>query len=160
MAKRSISDLKLTHLHFSKLFNPERMQRLTGVGLLRRRWHEIVGPLMASHCEPVSLEPQDGALTLMIAVDHPIIAQQIRFLYKDIRIACFQQCKIQGLARVFSRVQAGAGIRDVAKAPKVVNAISFADLRNLAESLQDVEDTAIRRVMFQARVMQLKYKKT
>lgn len=160
MAKRKSSSLQPAQLHFGKIFSPERMQRLAGIGLLRRRWHEIVGPLMAARCEPLSLDPQhDGSLTLMIAVDHPVIAQQIRFLYEDIRTACLKQCSIQRLARVYSRVHQGAGMREKQAVSKIIHPVAFADLRGLAQTLQDVEDKAIRRMMFQARISQFKYKK-
>ena len=155
--KRKSNGLQPINLNISQLFSSEHMQRLSGVGILRRRWSDIVGNMMAERSEPISIEPQpDGSLGLIIAVNHSVIAQQIRMLHEEIRIACFKQCKIQGLSKVWTVVQAGAGIRHEKKQP-IINKIHCSDLRMLAESLKDVEDKALRRTMFQAGTAQLTF---
>jgi len=157
MARRKKSELKALNLNFSKLFDAERMQRLTSIAVLRRYWVDIVGAMMAARSEPIAIEPQqDGSLGLIIAVDHSVIAQQIRLLHEDIRKACFLKCKLQGLSKVWTRVQAGAGIREEKKV-YIIHDIHCKDLRALALSLQDVEDKPLRRQMFQAATAQLKY---
>ncbi len=157
MSRRKGKKSELTPINFniSKILSPERMQRLSSIGILRRCWSDIVGNMMALHCEPIAIEPQqDGSLGLIIAVDHSVVAQHIRLLHEDIRKACFKRCKLQGLSKVWTRVQAGAGIREE-KRERIISAIHCADLRILAESLQDVEDKALRRTMFQAGAAQL-----
>ncbi|OIP98888.1 MAG: hypothetical protein AUK35_09855 [Zetaproteobacteria bacterium CG2_30_46_52] len=157
MARRKSSELKHIQLDISKILGKERLQILSSMGLLRRNWHEIVGPMMADRCEPIAIEPQsDGSLGLLIAVNHPVIAQHIRLLHEEIRKACFAQCKLQGLTKVWTKVQAGAGIKAIQK-EQHINVVNCGDLRRLAESLQDVEDKALRRVMFQAFTAQLTY---
>ncbi len=152
---RKSSELKALNLNFSKLFDAEHMQRLTSIAVLRRYWHEIVGKMMAERSEPIAIEPQpDDSLGLIIAVDHSVIAQHIRLLHEDIRKACFRQCKLQGLSKVWTRVQAGAGIKEEKKTIKI-NKVQCTDLRALAQSLQDVEDKALRKQMFQAGTAQL-----
>ncbi len=155
MAKRKTSELKPLNLNFKKVFDAERMQRLTSIATLRKYWAHIVGTMMAERSEPIAIEPQqDGSLGLIIAVDHPVIAQHIRLLHEDIRKACFTQCKLQGLSKVWTRVHAGAGIREERKVKKS-NVICCSDLRRLAERLQDVEDKALRKQMFLAAAAQL-----
>jgi len=154
---RKSSELKALNLNFSKLFDAEHLQRLTSIAVLRRYWHHIVGKMMAERSEPIAIEPQpDGSLGLIIAVDHSVIAQHIRLLHEDIRKACFSQCKLEGLSKVWTRVQAGAGIKEEKKVRKI-NKVYCADLRALALSLQDVEDKALRRQMFQAGAAQLRF---
>jgi hypothetical protein len=113
--------------------------------------------MMAERSEPIAIEPQsDDSLGLIIAVDHSVIAQQIRLLHEDIRKACFKRCKLQGLSKVWTHVQAGAGIKEEKK-ERNINQVHCADLRALAQSIQDVEDKALRRQMFQAGAAQLKF---
>ena len=152
---RNTSQLQPINLNFNKVFSPERLQRLSSFGILHRNWSEIVGNMMAQRSEPIAIEPQqDGSLGLIIAVDHPIIAQHIRLLHEDIRKACYKQCKLHGLTKVWTRVQPGAGIREKKKERKINN-ITCAELRLLAECVQDVEDKALRRSLFQAGAAQL-----
>jgi len=158
MARRKTSELKPLKLSINKLLSPERMLRLSSIGILRQHWGDIIGPMMAERCEPIAIEPQqDGSLGLIIAVDHSVIAGHVRLLHEDIRKACFKRCRLQGLTKVWTKMQAGAGIREV-KREQHINQINYTELRLLAESLQDVEDKALRRLMFQAGVAQLRFK--
>lgn len=157
MSKRKKSELNPIQFNLSKILSPERMQRLSSIGILRRCWADIVGNMMAQRSEPLAIEPQqDGSLGLIIAVDHPIIAQHIRLLHEEIRKACFKRCKLQGLSKVWTKVQDGVGIREE-KIEKKVYPITCSDLRMLALSIQDVEDKALRRLMFQAGAAQLMF---
>lgn len=154
---RKPSELKPLKLNLSKALSAEHMQRLNSIALLRRHWHDIVGSMMAERCEPVAMEPQaDGSLGLLIAVNHPVIASHIRLLHEEIRKACFKRCKLQGLSKVWTRVQANAGIREEKKVI-VRHDIHCRDLRLLAQSLQDVKDKPLRKLMFQAGTAQLTY---
>jgi len=154
---RKPSQLNPLKLNLSKVFNPEHMQRLSSIALLRRHWHDIVGNMMAERCEPIAIEPQsDGSLGLLIAANHPVIASHIRLLHEEIRKACFKRCKLQGLRKVWTRIQADAGIREEKKV-RIRNDIHCQDLRLLAQSLQDVKDKPLRRLMFQAGAAQLRY---
>ena len=156
---RKTSELKSLNINLSKIIDGERMQRLTGVATLRRHWHDVVGTMLAERSEPIAIEPQvDDSLGLVIAVDHAVFADMIRRdMYNEIRKACYQRCKLQGLTKVWTRIQPGAGIREEKKV-KHINTIHYQDLRKLAESLQDVEDKALRRQMFQAATAQIKNK--
>ncbi len=156
---RNTSDLQRLSISLNKVINAKRMQRLTGVAILRRHWHDVVGTMLAERSEPIAIEPQaDGTLALVIAVDHSVFANMIHHdMHHDIRIACFKRCKLQGLTKVWTRIQPGAGIRESQKV-KIQQHISCRELRILAESLQDVEDKALRRQMFQAATAQIKNK--
>lgn len=154
-SKRKSSELKPLNASLNQLLSSERMQRLSSIGILRHRWADIVGTMMAERSEPIAIEPQqDGSLGLIIAVNHPVIAQHIRLLHEEIRKSCFKHCQLQGLRKVWTKIVAGAGIHEEKKTRKI-SEISCHDLRRLAESLQDVEDKALRRVMFQAGTAQL-----
>jgi len=155
--RRKKSQLQPINLNINSILSPERMQRLYGVGILRRRWADIVGTMMAERSEPIALEPQqDGSLGLLIAVDHPMIAQHIRLLHEDIRKACYRHSKVDGLSKVWTRVQAGAGIRIEVKEHKI-NTVTCKDLRLFARNIQDVEDKSLRRLMFQAAIAQFTF---
>jgi predicted nucleic acid-binding Zn ribbon protein len=51
-----------------------------GLGQLFARWRDIVGPAMAEHVEPVRVDSE----VLVVAVDHPAWATQIRHLGDDL----------------------------------------------------------------------------
>jgi predicted nucleic acid-binding Zn ribbon protein len=51
-----------------------------GLGQLFSRWQEIVGPAMAEHVQPVRVDSD----VLVVAVDHPAWATQIRHLGDDL----------------------------------------------------------------------------
>lgn len=48
---------------------------------LWQKWSEVVGPTMASQCQPVGYT--DG--TLLVWVEHPVYMQQLTFLVKEIQ---------------------------------------------------------------------------
>jgi predicted nucleic acid-binding Zn ribbon protein len=51
-----------------------------GIGRLFARWEEIVGPAVAAHVQPVRLD----ASALVVTVDHPAWATQVRHLGDDL----------------------------------------------------------------------------
>ena len=133
------------------------MQKLIGIARLRRAWPEIVGAMMASRTEPIQIEPlADGGSCLWVAVDHSILAQQIRFLRDDIRKACFRQAGVSDLYHIRSRIQPDAGIKPDAPPPQP-NPVSWHQKRELARELASMKDRTLRKAMFQARLAQLRY---
>ena len=154
---RKPSELKPLQASLDKIISSEHLQWFGSISILRRHWHDIVGSMMAECSEPVAIEPQqDGSLGLLIAVNHSSTAYHIRMLHEEIRKACFQRCKLQGLSKVWTRVQAGAGIRKV-KANHVRPKVHCKDLRPLAQSLQYVKDKALRKAMFDAALAQIRF---
>lgn len=142
--------------NMAEILGHDRFTELVAISQLRRIWADIVGPMMAARTEPISIEKDGDVNCLFIAVDHPIMSQQIRFLRDDIRKACFKRCQIESLAKVRTRVQAGAGIKPK-KRPFVKNRVSLTDKKRVALELESIKDRALKRAIFDARVAQLKY---
>jgi len=143
---------------FSDILGAYRFEQLTGLARLRKIWGNVVGPMMSQRTEPVELhQDESGAYTLIIAVNHSTMAQQIIFLRDAIRTACFEQARISRIAKVFTRVQVGAGIQPdhaiVAAKP-----ITLQQKKQLASDLQCIKDRALRCAMFEARLAQLQFK--
>ncbi len=51
-----------------------------GLGRLFARWNEIVGPAMAPHVQPIRVDRD----ALVVSVDHPAWATQVRHLGDDL----------------------------------------------------------------------------
>ena len=154
--RRSRSKLTPAQNGIAEILGHDRFIELATISKLRKLWPDIVGPMMAARTEPVSIEKDDDVNCLFIAVDHPIMSQQIRFLRDDIRKACFKRCRIENLAKVRTRVQAEAGIKpQKRKAPP--SPVSMTDKKRVARELQSIKDHELRLAMFDARVAQLKY---
>jgi len=133
-------------------------EQLIGISRLRRAWPHIVGPMMASHTEPVSMETVgDPGYCLWIAVDQPILSQQIRFLRDDIRKACFKHARITDLHQIRSKVQPGAGLKITAPQTPVAKPVAFASKRELALDVACIKDRTLRKAAFRARLAQLAY---
>lgn len=143
----------------AEILGQERFVELSVISKLRRMWPDIVGPMMAARTEPISIEKDGGVNCLFIAVDHPIMSQQIRFLRDDIRKACFKRCQIKSLVKVRTRVQADAGIK-VAQKIKRISKVSLHDKKQVASELKNVNDRDLKRAIFDARIAQLKYRDT
>jgi predicted nucleic acid-binding Zn ribbon protein len=56
------------------------MKDSRGLSQLFARWKEIVGPAMAEHVQPIRVDSE----VLVVAVDHPAWATQIRHLGDDL----------------------------------------------------------------------------
>lgn len=54
--------------------------RSVGIGRLFAGWTEIVGPAMANHVQPIRIDED----ALVVTVDHPAWATQIRHLGNDL----------------------------------------------------------------------------
>lgn len=141
----------------SEILGEESLSKLMGIARLRRAWSDIVGPMMAARTEPILIEhiANDG-LCLWIAVDHPIMAQQIRFLRDDIRKACFKQAGIGNLHKISTRIQPDAGIK-AKKAPEEARRLSLTEKRKIAQELSTIKDRDLRKAAYQAYAAQIAY---
>ena len=155
--KRPRSRLTGLHHNLAEILGEESLDQLIGISRLRNAWPDIVGGMMASRTEPIQIEHlTDGGLCLWVAVDHSIMAQQIRFLRDDIRKACFKHARISNLHKIRSRMQPGAGIKMGRKSVKP-RYVPFRDKRKLALELACIKDRSLRKAAFQARMAQLAY---
>jgi hypothetical protein len=141
----------------AEILGHDRFVELSVISKLRRIWPDIVGPMMAARTEPVSFEKDGDVKCLFIAVDHPIMSQQIRFLRDDIRKACFKRCRIESLGKVRTRVQPEAGIK-ILKTTKAPAKVSLFDKKRVASELESIKDRGLKHAIFDARVAQLKYR--
>ena len=155
--KRSRSKLTALQAGLSDVLGEEKLEKLAGVARLRRAWPTIVGPVLSQHTEPVSIESDN---TLLTAVDHPAMAQQIRFLQQEIRDACFRTCHVTGIRRIRTRMQPGAGINRNGHPAKSVRSVGPGEKKQVAGMLQYVSDKALRRAMFDAYLAQLAYRES
>jgi len=137
----------------SDVLGEEKLEKLAGVARLRRAWPLIVGPVLAQHTEPISIESD----TLLTAVDHPAMAQQIRFLQQEIRDVCFRKCRVTGIRRIRTRMQPGAGINITGQPAIPVRSIGLGEKKNAVTTLRHVADKTLRRAMFDAYLAQLAY---
>ena len=141
----------------AELLGHDRFSELVAISQLRRIWADIVGPMMAVRTEPISIERDGDVNCLWIAVDHPIMSQQIRFLRDDIRKACFKRCRIESLGKVRTRVEPSAGIKPKKKS-FIKNNVSLSDKKRVALELESIKDHTLKRAMFDARVAQLRFR--
>lgn len=154
---RSRSRLTGLHDNLAAVLGEDSLQQLIGIARLRRAWPDIVGAMMAARTEPLQLEQlAEGGVCLWVAVDHAIMAQQIRFLRDDIRKACYKHAGLTDLYRIRSRVQPGAGVKDRPPSPKPV-ALPLSVKRRLAQEVASIKDRTLRQAAFRARMTQLMY---
>jgi len=141
----------------AEILGQDRFGELVVISQLRRVWPDIVGPMMAARTEPISIEKDGDVNCLWIAVDHPVMSQQIRFLRDDIRKACFKRCQIKSLGKVRTRVQPSAGIKPKKK-PFVKNKMSLSEKKRVALELESIKDRTLKRAIFDARIAQLRFR--
>jgi predicted nucleic acid-binding Zn ribbon protein len=72
-----------------------------GLGLLFARWPQIVGTAMAGHVQPIRLDGQ----SLVVAVDHPAWATQVRGLGDDLLDRVVEETGAPRPARLEVRVR-------------------------------------------------------
>jgi len=154
LRKRPRSKLTALQTGLSDVLGEEKLEKLAGVARLRRAWPTIVGPVLAQHTEPINIESD----TLLTAVDHPAMAQQIRFLQQEIRDACFRKCRVSSIKRIRTRMQSGAGINTTGQPAIPVRSIGLGEKKNAVRTLRHVADKTLRRAMFDAYLAQLAYK--
>ncbi|MDQ6960030.1 MAG: DUF721 domain-containing protein [Mariprofundaceae bacterium] len=153
MRKRPRSKLTAIQTGLSDVLGEEKLEKLAGIARLRRAWPAMIGPVLAQHTEPINIESD----TLLIAVDHPVMAQQIRFLQREIRDACFRKCHVSSIRRIRTRMQPGAGINSSRKPAIPVRSVGLSEKKRVAGILQHVSDKTLRCSMFDAYLAQLVY---
>lgn len=159
-SRRSFSGLNSLEQGLAQVLGGETLERLSAIARIRRAWPNTVGPMMAERTEPIMLEQlADGALCLWVGVDHPIMAQQIRFLHEEIRKTCLRQARVGRLRRIRTRLMPQAGIKSRPSAIKR-HPVSWQERRAIACMLTSIRDKAVRRAMFEARIAQLAYTQT
>jgi len=154
MKHRARSKLTALQSGLSEVLGADQLKRLADIGRVRRDWAKVVGPVLAQHTEPLNIDKG----CLHIAVDHPAMAQQVRFLHEEIREACFRQCRVTGISNVRSRHQPGAGIPTRSVSRPVAHRISLSDKKVVAREISSVHNKPLRRAMFEARINQLRYR--
>lgn len=150
--KRGKARLNRLENPLAEVLGAEKLARLTDIARLRRMWAEIVGPMLAQRSEPISID----SACLWIAVDHSTMAQQIRFLQREIIEACFRKGGVRGISRLRTRVHPGAGVGKDRQEP-VAKAISWQQKKRIARELHGMENMKLKRAIFQARIAQLAF---
>lgn len=145
---------KLTALQsgISGVLGEDQFRRLNDIGRIRRNWAKVVGPMLAQHSEPLAIDRG----CLQVAVDHPAMAQQFRFLHEEVRQACFRICKVSGISNIRTRHQPGAGMPPPTNTTRRLRRLSLSDKKTAAAALRTVHNKALRRAMFEARIKQLR----
>lgn len=148
---------RLTRLEndLTAVLGEENLGPLLAVTRLRKLWPEIVGAMMAARTEPVRIEEkadEHGGRRLWIAVDHSIMAQQIRMLRGDILRACRSRGRVEGLTQIRTQMLAGAGIPG--PAPRHTRPAPLGTRKAIAQSLKQVDNHKLRRAIYAARVAQ------
>ncbi len=141
--------LKPLQSGLASVLGKERLERLAPIACIRRRWPELVGPVLAQHSEPLDIERD----ALIIAVDHPAMAQQIRFLQAEIRRACRRKCRMEGIRYLRTRIQPNAGAA-AASPPGEGVVVSLSIRKKLLRELPCIADRKLRRAIFKARLAQ------
>ncbi|OIO70613.1 MAG: DUF721 domain-containing protein [Zetaproteobacteria bacterium CG12_big_fil_rev_8_21_14_0_65_55_1124] len=155
MKRRSRPHSHLTALQagLSEVLGEDQLKRLADIGRIRRDWAKIVGPVLSQHTEPLNID--NGCLH--VAVDHPAMAQQMRFLHEEIREACFKQCRVTGISNIRTRHQPGAGMPSRSHVTLPLHPLSLSDKKAVAREVHQVHNKALRRAMFEARINQLRH---
>jgi len=154
LRQRPRSGLTALQAGLSNVLGEEKLEKLAGIARLRRAWSTMVGPVLAQHAEPLNIESD----TLLIAIDHPVMAQQIRFLQREIRDACFHKCRVGNIRRIRTCMRPGAGISISGKEARPGRSIGLNEKREAVKTLRHVADKTLRRAMFDAYLAQLAYK--
>ncbi|HZM58034.1 MAG TPA: DUF721 domain-containing protein [Acidimicrobiales bacterium] len=77
------------------------MRDSRGLGRLFSRWQDIVGPAMASHVQPVRIDAE----ALVVNVDHPAWATQVRYLGDELLDRVAEQAGVERPGRLEVRVR-------------------------------------------------------
>lgn len=155
---RPRSQLKPLDSSLAEVLGADKMEVLTALSAIRRGWAAAVGQMLSARTEPVDLRKlEDGSFALLIAVDHSVMAQQIRFLRDDIRTACHRLARVGPISDIRSKIMAGAGMAVSRKEKPQAVRVMLQQKKRLARELAHVKDKNLRRVMFRARVAQLAY---
>ncbi len=162
MTRPSRPRSRLTRLEhdLAGVLGPDNLAPLMAMARLRKAWPEIVGPMMAARTEPVRIEDYADAhgsgRRLWVAVDHSIMAQQVRMLRGDILRASRTRARIDGLTQIRTQMLAGAGIRSDTSGPHAAP-VPLRLRKAIARSLRHMDNDRLRRAIYEARVAQLAY---
>jgi len=149
--KRAKSSLKAIETGLGAVLGKRQLSALTAMARLRRLWPEIVGPMLASHSEPSSLERGN----LLVDVDHPAMAQQIRFLESKILTACIKRFHIHTLKRIRTQFRNGAGINMLQSPPVKRLKASLGKRKRIAYMLRNIQNPELKRALYAARIAQI-----
>jgi len=151
--KRSKSSLQAIEASLGGILGKRQMQTLATLGRLRKLWPRIVGQMLALHSEPASLERGN----LLVEVDHPALAQQIRFLESEILAACGQRFHIHNLTRIRSRFRSGAGISTL-KSPRMKRIKApLSEKKDIAHQLRNIKNPELKRALYGAQISQIEH---
>lgn len=154
---RPHSHLKDVQSQFSDILGESHYRSLSLLARAYRNWASIVGSMLAEHSEPVFIEfAGDGSYKLIIAVNHPSMAYQVRCLHDQILTAC-QGAGMKRLTGVATRVQAKAGMAPKTVQRKKLQALPLSTRKKLARQLPATDNHQLRLAIFKAHVAQLQY---
>ncbi|MFQ5345550.1 MAG: DciA family protein [Mariprofundus sp.] len=151
-SRRSRSSLKRVETGLSNILGKKNFKILAGANHLRRTWSDIVGPMLATHTEPVSIEHQ----LLVVDVDHPAMAQQVRFLEKEILLACSKR-KIRGLKRIRTRFRSNAGAFEKTLSPLEKKTVAMGEKKRIARLVKGIRNPELKRAIYSANIAQLMF---
>lgn len=151
--KRGKARLNRLGSELSGVLGADQLARLTDIARLRRSWTDILGPMLSLRSEPVSIDSS----CLWIAVDHPAMAQQIRFLQREIIEACFRKEGVRGVSRLRTRIRPEAGMGKSDPAEPVSRTVSWQQKKRIARELHGMDNRKLKRAIFQARIAQLTF---
>ncbi|MDX8410446.1 MAG: DciA family protein [Mariprofundaceae bacterium] len=140
-------------LSLSAVLDPDTIKTLSEIACLRRSWPEIVGPMLAARSEPLSIE-QD---CLLVAADHPVMAQELRLLQFQILRAGANRCGIENIKRLRTRIQDGVGTPPPAARRRRLNPVSISDCKHIVQRMQGLEGHELRHAFFRAQAFQQMY---
>ncbi len=149
--KRAKSSLKTIETGLGSVLGKRQLSALTTMGRLRRLWPEIVGPMLASHSEPSSMERGN----LLVDVDHPAMAQQIHFLESKILAACIKRFHIHTVRRIRTQFRNGAGISIPQSPPIKRLKASLGEKKRIARMLRSIQNPELKRALYTARIAQI-----
>lgn len=152
---RPRSQLTRLERDLTSVLGEDNIGPIMAISRLRKLWPDIVGPMMSLRTEPVRIEEHVDGDRLWVAVDHSIMAQQIRILRNDILHACRNRVHINNLTQIRTQMVAGAGIHRIT--PARLMPISLQLRKSIARSLQHVDNIKLRRAIFKARLAQLSH---
>lgn len=134
------------------VLDADTIKALSEIACLRRCWPDIVGPMLAARSEPLSIE-QD---CLILAADHPVMAQELRLLQSQILKVCSKRLGTQDIRRLRTRIQDGVGTQMPASGRKPRD-LSLRTCKSIVRSMQGLEGHELRYAFFRARAFQLMY---
>ncbi|MDQ6964875.1 MAG: DciA family protein [Mariprofundales bacterium] len=143
--------------HFAELLGGKRIALLRDEARIKRRWLQIVGPMLAARSCPLELELlADGSCCLWVAVDHPYLAQQLRLMRDELRRSCYRHCGVRRIAKIRSRIDPAVSGYTVAEPERgSERPVSWQMCRAAAAEMRAVTNRTLRHSMVRARLQQM-----